>query len=207
MHLKQFQSELLGKLSSTSARRIMSALRKMLGDALKKQSPAAEIRLPKEDEVDYVIPTTEQFNQIHEAVKGTKDEPIVLLAGWCGLRRREIFALKVGDIDFKNETIRVDEGLSINEDNVYEFGDPKSSNSFRTVPVPEYLMGLLKAVIIKQTKRDEKVKELKLKKEEKEVKLFTNRPDNWSSYWAKLRKKERNARDTLSDFLRHYYAT
>ncbi|MDA8228706.1 MAG: hypothetical protein M0T74_13615, partial [Desulfitobacterium hafniense] len=41
------------------------------------------------------------------------------------------------------------------------------------------------------TKRDEKVKELKLKKEEKEVKLFTNRPDNWSSYWAKLRKKER----------------
>ncbi len=206
IHLKQLLNQLLGKMSDTSARRCMSALRTMLNDALKKRSPARDIKLPKEDKVEYTIPTTKQFFQIHEAVMGTRDEPIVLLAGWCGLRRGEIFALKIGDIDFKNETVRIDEGLSINEDSEYEFKDPKSINSFRTVPVPDYLMNLLRVVVAKQAKRDEKVKELKLKKDEKEIKLFSNRPDNYSSYWAKLRRRKKIPEIRFHD-LRHYHAT
>ena len=208
IHLVEFQNELLEKMSPTSARRVMSALRKMLGDALKKKSPAADLKLPKEKKRDYKIPTTKEFDRIHEAVKGTRDEPIVLLAGWCGLRRAEIFALRKNDINIKQGIIRIDEGLAINEENEYEFKDPKSQNSIREVPVPDYLMNLLKNISGKRQRKksDSNVEEIDAKQKEKDDRLFSNRPDNYSSYWAKLVRRKRMPKIRFHD-LRHYYAT
>jgi len=148
IHLKKFLGELLGKMSTTSARRVMSCLRPMLYDAMKNNSPARDMKLPKEKKVDYTdVPTPEVFRKIHNAVRGTRDEPIILLAAWCGLRREEIFALKPNDIDFINNAIRIDEAYVINDQGKYELKDTKSENGIRDVSAPTYLMNLLKGVM------------------------------------------------------------
>ena len=130
-HLKKLQNELLGKMSTTSVRRVMSCLRPIIYDAMKKKSPFEDIKLPKEQKVDYSdVPTREIFKQIHNGVRGTRDEPVILLAAWCGLRREEIFALKENDLDFKNNIIRIDEAYVINDQGEYEL---KSTKTFENI--------------------------------------------------------------------------
>jgi hypothetical protein len=83
IHLKKFANELLANQSTSSARRILSCLRPIFHDALKDKSPFKDYKLPKEAKVDYSdVPTPEVFRRIHEAVRGTRDEPIILLAAW-----------------------------------------------------------------------------------------------------------------------------
>ena len=210
IHIKKFRGELLGKMSQTSARRVMSCLRPILHDALKHKSPMKEIKLPKEDKVDYSdVPTPEKFRAIHNSVRGTRDEPIILLAGWCGLRREEIFALKPNDLDFKNGTIRIDEAYVINDQGEYQIKTTKSENGLREVAAPPYLMDLIKIVIrdgFALRKKERKVIEITDKKDKDDKLIFPMRPDSYTSYLAKL-VKDKKIPKTRLHFLRHYHAT
>ena len=213
IHLKKFLNELLGKMSSTSARRVMSCLRPILYDAMKDRNPMRDIKNPKEKKVDYsTIPTPEQFKLIHKAVKGTRDEPIILLAAWCGLRREEIFALKPNDLDFKENSIRIDEAYVINDQGKYELKDTKSENGVRDVSSPPYLMDLLKNAISngispnKKKPKTTKVTEITSKQTKDDSFIFPMRPDSYSSYLAKL-VDTKGMPKTRLHFLRHYHAT
>lgn len=172
---------------------MLSVLNKILRTALKDKNPAKHVELPKK--VKYVpkVPTTEEFNQIHEAVKGSLfDEIIVLLSAWCGLRRGEIFALKSNDI-FKNKgTIRIDEAYTINDEYDYVYDDPKSDNGFREIVVPKYLMDL----IIKYMSSHKKIPD----------KLFDIRPDHYSHRFHEIIVKNNLPPIRFHD-LRHYHAT
>jgi integrase len=181
---------------------------------LKDKTPFKDLKLPKEEKVDYSdVPTPEVFKNIHNAVKGTRDEPVILLAAWCGLRREEIFALKPNDLDFKNNTIKIDEAYVINDQGKYEIKSTKSENGVRDIVAPPYLMELIKGVIKnnrfgirKKKKKQAVVVEIRNKKEKSEQFIFPMRPDSYSSYLAKLSKKENMPKIRLH-FLRHYHAT
>ena len=210
IHLKKFLNELLGKMSPTSARRIMSCLRPIIYDALKKRSPFEDIKLPKENKVDYSdVPTPEIFKKIHDGVRGTRDEPIILLAAWCGLRREEIFALKKNDFDFKSNTIRIDEAYVINDQGKYELKSTKSENGLRLVSAPPYLMELLKDVTkygikLREPKKS-KVTDITTKQTGDRL-IFPIRPDSYTSYLNKLVETKKLPKIRLH-FLRHYHAT
>ncbi|EHQ88226.1 site-specific integrase [Desulfosporosinus youngiae] len=210
IHIKKLQNELLGKISQTSTRRIMSCLRPILYDALKNKSPMREIKLPKEDKVDYSdVPTPEKFRAIHDSVRGTRDEPIILLAGWCGLRREEIFALKPNDLDFKSNIIRIDEAYVINDQGEYQIKTTKSENGLRAVAAPPYLMDLIKVVIrdgFALRKKERKIVEITDKKDKEDKLIFPMRPDSYTSYLAKL-VRDKKIPKTRLHFLRHYHAT
>jgi integrase len=147
---------------------------------------------------------------IHSAVRGTRDEPIVLIAAWCGLRRGEIFALKWDDIDWVNGTLRVDESYSINDDNLYEDKRPKSENGMRVVAVPDYLLELLdnmrKAKLTKVDSKSKKESSLELNKKELGHRIFNMRPDSYSSYWAEFVRENKLPKIRFHD-LRHYHAS
>lgn len=191
MHIKQYMSDKLETLSPTTVRKHMLILRRILYDALKYKSPFQDIEIPKNEEHKPHVLTDDEFLVIHEAVKGTRDELMILLAAWCGLRRGEIFALKWNDIDWDDKTIRIDESRTITTDG-YIDKKPKSKNGLRTIAVPEYLMSLLD----------------KHRKSQKEIKgrLFTLRPDNYSSYFAEMIKKKGLPQIRFHD-LRHYHAS
>ncbi len=72
----------------------------------------------------------------------------VLLCLFTGLRIGELCGLKWGDIDFENGTISVQrtvQGIYKHGKSEVVIGSPKSKSSVRIVPVPDFVLTILKA--------------------------------------------------------------
>lgn len=191
VHIKKYMNDKLESLSPTTVRKHMFVLRRILQDALKHKNPAKDIKMPSPAEYLPHIITDEEFEKIHNAVKCKKDEIIILLAGWCGLRRGEIFALKWDDIDWKQKLIRVDEGRILTEDGHIDKA-PKSKNSIRTVHAPEYLFSLLEQYRSKQKQITRHI--------------FNGRLDDYSHRFKEIVDKI-GLNDIRFHDLRHYHAS
>jgi len=195
-HVKEYINNKLSTLSPSTVRKHFFTLSKMLYDVLKGKSPCKDIAPPEEATYIPVVPTDDEFNLLYAAIKGTFDEPIVLLAGWCGLREGEIFGLKTDDIDEINNTIRIDESRAIYEIKYepgetigpklgYEDKDPKSKKGFRTLAVKDYLMELLKKVKNEQISKARKNKKV-IDMSKEPIYLFNMRPDSYSSRFSNI---------------------
>lgn len=191
-HIKRFTYEKSKNLSQSSVRRMTSPLKSIFNELLRERSPMKNIKLPKEEKYMPRVLTEKEMHELHAAVKGTRDEPIILLAAWCGLRRGEIFALKWNDINWDKGLILIDESYAINTDNMYEDKRPKSENGMREVVVPKYLLNLLYTLRKSQTEISERI--------------FSMRPDSFSSYFPKLLRRNGLPRTRFHD-LRHYHAS
>ena len=66
----------------------------------------------------------------------------VLLAGWCGLRRGEVFALTRADIGKDAATITIDKAVTY-RNREYVCGPTKTKDSNRTVTVPPHLRPII----------------------------------------------------------------
>lgn len=62
----------------------------------------------------------------------------VLLAGWCGLRKGEVFALRRCDVAEDGSTVRVDRAVTYREGR-FEVGPTKTRESRRVVSVPPHV--------------------------------------------------------------------
>ncbi|WP_078290442.1 site-specific integrase [Mycobacterium sp. D16R24] len=62
----------------------------------------------------------------------------VLLAGWCGLRKGEVFALRRDDIAADGSTVRVERAVTYREGR-FEVGPTKTRESRRVVSVPPHM--------------------------------------------------------------------
>lgn len=200
IHIRQFMAEKMKTLSPNTVRKLMSVLGKMLRDILKDKNPVKDIELPKKAKYSPVVPTTQEFNKLREIVRGTFDEPIILIAAWCGLRRGEIFALKPNDIDWNKGLMTVDESYAINDDYMYEYKPPKSDNGYRIVSVPDELMTILDTYYKGLGRVPEK--------------LFDMRPDHYSDRFHAIivnfntgKEPEQKLPTIRFHDLRHYHAT
>jgi integrase len=205
MHIKQYITEKQKTLASIYVRKHFFTLSKMFRDALKHKSPCAGIRAPAIDEYKPRVPSEKEFEKIHEAFKevGLEEEIIVLLAGWCGLRRGEIFGLRLDDPDFRSGKIKIDEAVAIQaESSRFAHKKPKSANSIREVAAPDYLMGLL----WEQKKR--RLQNLVGFKGEdiESLPLLTLNPYTFSKIYRETIKAAKLPRIRLHD-LRHYHAS
>jgi len=147
MHIKQYISDKMETHSPTTVRKHFFTLSKMFRDAMKHRSPCLGVKAPPMGTYKPMVPTEKEFDRIHDLFRaiGLEEETVVLLAGLCGLRRGEIFALKWDDVDWNKEKIRVDEAMAVQEESsVFALKDPKSANSIRKVPVPDYLLDRLR---------------------------------------------------------------
>lgn len=85
-------------------------------------------------------------NELKDVISRTKNEKhrlIYALAGMCGLRIGEIIGLSWDRVDLKNNIITIDRQWKYLNDNSFGFGDPKSKNSFRKVPITPYVRIML----------------------------------------------------------------
>lgn len=194
LHIKAYIAEKIPDLSATTIRKHFFTLQKMFRDALKYKSPCLGVKPPKPSDFKPVVPTEKQFDDIHKAFTnaGPEYETAILLAGWCGLRRGEIFALKWDDIDEEKGFIRVDEAMALKEDKYeFELKDPKSSKGMRDVPAPEGLIERLTAIKQKQKSIRHRV--------------FTINPDQFTRKYNRIIKKL-GLKIRFHD-IRHYHAS
>lgn len=120
-----------------------------------------KIRMPKSEKrkILEVYTEAEQKKIISCAIESPSFEKIgFLLTITLGLRIGEVCALKWSDIDFSQQIIHINSTL----ERIYDsdtgkskiiFSSPKTPSSFRTVPIPKQLVGLLK--IFGKTCKDE----------------------------------------------------
>ncbi|MDV7135373.1 tyrosine-type recombinase/integrase [Williamsia muralis] len=68
----------------------------------------------------------------------------VLLMGWCGLRRGELFELRRGDVNLRAGTISISRAVAY-RDGEFRVDTPKTTAGVRTVVVPPHIRTTLKA--------------------------------------------------------------
>ncbi|MEG0668531.1 MAG: site-specific integrase [Clostridium sp.] len=101
-----------------------------------------ELTAPKSKSTKTALSVSE-LNILINKTACLKYKVILSLAGMCGLRIGEITGLKWSDIDFNTKTITVQSQWKHLKDNTVGFGELKSINSYRTVPMPPKVKELL----------------------------------------------------------------
>lgn len=104
------------------------------------------INVPKPQKYHGEIYSPKELLELLDATKDTIYEVPIALAGVCGLRRGECLGLREEDVDFSNNTIRINSQLVNIEDKV-ETSVPKSMDSSRVISAPPEVMEILKRKI------------------------------------------------------------
>ena len=150
--------------------------------------------------------TREEILQLFKLLEDMHFELPILLIVLLGLRKGEAYGLTWDDIDFDNNTVKIEQ-ISIYLDGSLIFKSPKTTDSKRLLSVPIELMNKLKKEKLKQN-------ELKLQGVlenkynlvclNKELKPYKN--DDLNRYYRKF-CKENNFRQLRIHDLRHTNAT
>lgn len=119
------------------AHRVLSkALREAVRHDLLVKNVCTVQRAPKVIEDEMQILTPQQVGDLPGQLHGHALEVPTLVAAFCGLRRAEILALQLGDIDLEEEVIHVRRSLEETKAGGLRFKLPKSKAGVRDVTLP-----------------------------------------------------------------------
>lgn len=86
--------------------------------------------------------TLEELNKLLDCIDNIRHKLILAMAGMCGLRYGEILGVTWDCVDFKNSILTINKQWKKTK-NGYTFGELKSKNSYRQIPIPNKLHKLL----------------------------------------------------------------
>ena len=101
------------------------------------------VNLPMMVRKEPYIPTHEEIRLLLSEAQGTQYYTALLLA-CCGLRRGELCALTMNDIDFDNNVIRVNKDVVYSDTKELVVKQPKTLQSIRDVVVPDSVIESIK---------------------------------------------------------------
>lgn len=100
---------------------------------------------PNEIKKEMEFWTYDEFQKFIKVEEDLKYKTLFKLLYFCGLRKGEARALNWNDIDFINNTVKINKGLSDNVNGErYIITSPKTKSSNRTLPMPKELINDLK---------------------------------------------------------------
>ncbi|MGL4569588.1 MAG: tyrosine-type recombinase/integrase [Clostridium sp.] len=99
---------------------------------IRDKNPVTRRSLNNQEEIDLL-----------KALEGSRYYLVALVALKAGLRIGEILGLKYSDIDFIKNTLSISRQFKLLHDGTWGLGTPKSSNSYRTIPIPNQLVRCL----------------------------------------------------------------
>jgi integrase len=143
--VQAFVADLRREVGPGTTRSIYGVLRAALNAAVNAEllarSPARAIKLPPTPKTDVV---TLRPAELHRLAAAPPDrwQPMVYVAGACGLRFSEVAGLRGGRVDLAHHQLQVIETApQVGGDRA----EPKSAAGRRTVPVPELIAEILDA--------------------------------------------------------------
>ena len=113
----------------------------LLSSALKVALPDMKIKIDLPSPIKYEadIPDDAAVQKLVRLTHGTPIGSAILLGAFAGLRRSEIAALKRSDLDIRNNSIRVNKAMVMNEKGEYVIKSPKSYAGKRTCFLPQFV--------------------------------------------------------------------
>jgi integrase len=145
-----FRDDLLRALSRPMARKVLTTLKAILRDAMRRgtvaQNVATSVRIDgnKRDqpklEVERDIPTPDEIRRIVQAASD-RWRPLLAVAAFTGLRASELRGLRWDDVNLKRGEIRVRQRA----DCYLAIGKPKSRAGERTIPLGPFVINTLRA--------------------------------------------------------------
>ncbi len=153
--VQRFVDQLAGEaISASRVRGVVVALQAMLRRELRAQrlasNPAADLDLPALPSPDETVLVPEQTETLIAAAPEAH-RLVWALAGWAGLRRGEIRALRVADVDLSSNILKVRRSW----DDVAGPVSPKSRRGARDVPVAPMLRSLILEHLARSGRRGE----------------------------------------------------
>ena len=141
--IQDFYQEQLNRVKASTVIHYYANIHKALKYAVKLElisnNPADRVERPKQEKFQGSFYSSEELNDLFDAVAGTRLELAVLLGAFYGLRRSEIVGLKWDAIDFKKNTITINHTVtSCNLDGkcvVLAKDTTKTKSSRRTLPL------------------------------------------------------------------------
>lgn len=181
-------------ISMNTALKLNSFLKSAFAYAVKndyiKKNPAENVSLTKKKRYTPIVFTESNFKGLREITKGTDDEIPILLAAACGFRRGEIFGLCWGDINFKDNTIKIERTDVRFVTDVEK--SPKNETSKRKIKAPTQVMEKLKCSKPSDASDDDKI-------------ITKWKPQSYSEHFKKLLTKHGFPEIRFHD-LRHFNA-
>ena len=89
--------------------------------------------LPQKQKTEMMIPTEEEVKQLLQLTDGSPMYVPIILAACCGMRRSEIAALTWKNVNFKKNTITIDQAMVINVDREFVVKTTKTVAGTRTI--------------------------------------------------------------------------
>lgn len=162
--LQEFANYVYKNYSKGSAEHRLASVKAVLTEAYRlkeiQENPCHFIKPPKSkikngnNRVAQEPYSKEEVKHLIEHLNGERYEIPILLMLTCGLRYGEMAGLRWQDIDFKENTLSVNQVLahdSVNKNKII-FKEPKTENSLRTISIPIELMNKLKKLKVKHNK-------------------------------------------------------
>lgn len=141
--VKTMQTKYAVKTLHSYFQTVRAIIRGAIRDDLIAKDPTSNVRLPRlqNRETSMRIPTAAEVKTMIDAAEQWF-KPVIALGAFAGLRRGEIAALKLTDIDFLGRSIRVDRQIQKPLRKEPEIREPKHGSN-RTVYAPDELLVML----------------------------------------------------------------
>lgn len=115
-------------------------------------NPISDLELPKKEKYELDLYTPNEQNRLKSALLHNMDivKLAVMLALYTGVRIGELCGLKWSDIDFNTKTVHIERTIqrirtgSMANRTELIVSTPKSHSSIRTIPLPTFLIDMLK---------------------------------------------------------------
>lgn len=148
-HLEDIRDRLVGQLSRALAKKVLTSLKAILGEAQRRgriaQNPASGIKIDiakrhqRRLQVGVDVPTKDEVRSILDHAKG-RWRPLLVTAIFTGLRASELRGLRWVDVDLDARLLHVRQRA----DRFNAIGRPKSQAGERTIPMAPLVVNTLK---------------------------------------------------------------
>lgn len=131
-------------------KKILLTLRQIFDMAISEdlilKNPCHKISIPRSAKKEKRTLTPKECTLVKNAIGLTpKERALLHLFYGSGLRPAEIYALTWEDINFKDHTVDVNKALQFGRTGKTSVGLPKTNQSIRTIPVPDFVIDSLAA--------------------------------------------------------------
>jgi integrase len=103
-----------------------------------------EVSLPRTAKFDIHPLTREQVQKLLDTARGYRFETMLTLALMTGMRRGELLGLRWSDIDFETGNLHISRSVGYVTGCGFVEAEPKTAASNRTIPLPQFVIDLLR---------------------------------------------------------------